>query len=91
MAKRPRFPVGTQFLVVRGKTLVDLYTITDILQTYNLANELVRVEYVATKPYGLNPDGVIRDTFNDTAVARGIWELASREGRDPQAALEVFG
>lgn len=40
------FAVGTKFKT-RGKH-PRIYTVTDMLSTYNLAGELVRVRYVAT-------------------------------------------
>lgn len=43
------YPIGTQFKT-RGKA-PKLCTVVDILKTYNNANELVKVRYVATHPF----------------------------------------
>ncbi len=44
--RTPRFQIGQQFKS-RGKS-PRLYTVTDILKTYNNAGEMVRLRYAAT-------------------------------------------
>lgn len=44
-----RFAIGTRYLT-RGKA-PRLCTVTDVLRTYNSANELVRLRYVATHEF----------------------------------------
>lgn len=46
---QPRFAIGQRFHT-RGKA-PQLCTIVDILSTYNSANELVRIRYVATHEF----------------------------------------
>lgn len=43
------FEIGTKFMT-RGKA-PKLCTVTDILKTYNSANELVKVRYIATHEF----------------------------------------
>lgn len=45
----PRFPIGTRFMS-RGKVKRECRVI-DILKTYNAANELVEVRYVAAHEF----------------------------------------
>ena len=47
--REPRFAIGTQFKT-RGK-YPRVCTVTDIWRTYNAADELVRVRYVATHEF----------------------------------------
>lgn len=42
------FPIGTKYMT-RGKH-PRLCTVTDILRTYNSANDLVQIRYIATHP-----------------------------------------
>ena len=70
-ASEPKFPIGTKFLTA-GKRK-DLCTVVDILKTYNAANELVKVVYVASHEF-------LGRTVTDydvpcSCVARGVWAL----------------
>jgi hypothetical protein len=63
-----RFQIGQQFKT-RGKA-PRLCTITDVLRTYNAADELVRLRYVAT--FELCGQTVTYHDICDTTVAMGI-------------------
>lgn len=49
MSTEQRYQVGQQFKT-RGKA-PRICTVTDVLRTYNSANELVRLRYVATHQF----------------------------------------
>lgn len=66
--RQPRYEIGQRFKT-RGKH-PRLYTVTDILRTYNAKGELVRLRYVATT-------GFVGQTLTDhdvveTTIALGI-------------------
>ena len=44
---KARFPIGTQYQRTYGKRK-DLCTVEDIYYTYNLADDLVKIEYVTS-------------------------------------------
>lgn len=68
--KEARFTIGTQFKS-RGK-YPRLYTITDILRTYNNAGELVRLRYEAT--HDLAGQKVTDYDVVETSIAMGLVE-----------------
>ena len=75
----PRFKIGQKFKTL-GKH-PRICTITDIHRTYNSANELVNLRYVATHSF---MGQTLTEAVVETTVARGfIGELdAHRSGND---------
>jgi hypothetical protein len=67
---QPKYAVGTKYMS-RGKC-PKLCTVTDILRTYNSANELVRVRYVAT-----------HDMLGNTITDHDVAECAVSMGLTP--------
>lgn len=47
--KHPKFPIGTRY-ETRGK-VKRVCTVTDIMRTFNSANELVSIRYVSTHEF----------------------------------------
>jgi hypothetical protein len=68
IADCPRFSIGQQFTPI-GKAK-RVYTIRDILRTYNHSGQLVRIRYLATCEF---MGQVLTDyDVNETTIARGI-------------------
>lgn len=65
--RQPKFDVGTRFKT-RGKKPRHC-TIVDIYRTYNVAGELVRLEYVATHTFAGQS---ISERVSETTVAMGL-------------------
>lgn len=66
------YPIGTKFKT--GGKRPRLCTVTDILKTYNSADELVRTRYVATHEFC--GQQVADSDVNAVTIARGIAALA---------------
>lgn len=73
----PRFTIGQQFKTA-GKC-PRICTVTDILQTYNSKNELVKIRYVATHEF---MGQIVTDhDVVDATIARGLIEGSAANGR----------
>lgn len=75
MSRIHRFNIGTQFKT-RGKH-PRLCTVTDILKTYNSAEELVSIRYVATHEF-MGQTVTDRDVV-ETTIAMGL--IGNNEGK----------
>jgi hypothetical protein len=65
----PRFEIGQQYMT-QGKH-PRLFIVTDILRTYNSANELVEIRYVSTHEF---MGHIITDhDVCETTIARGAF------------------
>lgn len=65
----PKFKAGTKFKPICRKH-AQVCTVTDILKTYNLANELVKVRYVASHEF--LGQTVIDNDVVETTISRGL-------------------
>lgn len=70
MTPAPRFAIGDQYKT-RGKHQ-RICTIVDILRTYNAADELVRIRYVAT--HNFMGQEIMDSDVCDATVAMGLLE-----------------
>lgn len=68
MTAEPRFPIGTKFMT-RGKHK-KLCTVVETLRTYNSADALVTVRYVATHEF--MGQAVTENDVVDTTIAMGL-------------------
>lgn len=69
-ARPPKYGVGTTFRT-RGKNSREC-RVVDVLRTYNLAGELVRVRYVATHDFA--GQEVTDSDVVETTIAMGVVE-----------------
>ena len=63
--------IGMQFLANEGKRGKNIYTVTDILKTYNSNDELVKTEYEA---YRLFLGQKLKSNFCAVTIQRGYIE-----------------
>jgi hypothetical protein len=74
--REPRFAIGTQFR--SGGKNPQVYTVRDILKTYNGAGELVRIRYVAGRI--LMGQEVLDHDIVEFTIAKGMVAGGDGEG-----------
>jgi len=72
-----RFAIGTRY---RDRRVADrVWTVTDILFTFNSQGECVKIRYVAQHPMSLNSTGVVEDgDVCETTIAKGVYALTGQ-------------
>lgn len=70
--RKARFPIGTTFNN-RGK----IATVIDILTTYNIKKEVVKIRYVSV--HNFLKQEIINDDVVDATIARNLIELGKEK------------